>query len=157
MVEEEENESRVELRASAWIYLSATLRESRSEGWRAERIMDGIPVMSRAACRNHAVHTLGCVNQTRYGRTYGKGGQNGKERTSDGQLRDEHGSTRHYVYLYGRNHRRGTVWLSHIAYCTEYPESYDSSIDILIYDRYSNQILIFPFFFFLFRWIMDRS
>lgn len=25
--------------------------------------MDGIPVMSRAACRNHAVRTLGCVNQ----------------------------------------------------------------------------------------------
>lgn len=35
--------------------------------------MDGIPVMSRAACRNHAVHTLGCVNQTAHEVTRGKG------------------------------------------------------------------------------------
>jgi len=35
--------------------------------------MDGIPVMSRAACRNHAIHTLGCVNQTAHEVTRGKG------------------------------------------------------------------------------------
>jgi len=35
--------------------------------------MDGIPVMSRAACRNHAVHTLGCVNQTAHKVARGKG------------------------------------------------------------------------------------
>lgn len=35
--------------------------------------MDGIPVMSRAACRNHAVHTLGCVNQTAHEVARGKG------------------------------------------------------------------------------------
>jgi hypothetical protein len=38
--------------------------------------MDDIPVMSRAACRNHAVRTLGYVNHTTW-LTCGKGNQRG--------------------------------------------------------------------------------
>jgi len=57
--------------------------------------MDGIPVMSRAACRNHAVHTLGCVNQTAHEVTRGKGDRRvvGYGQTR-GQVRD---TTRHAV------------------------------------------------------------
>lgn len=54
--------------------------------------MDGIPVMSRAACRNHAVHTLGCVNQTAYEVTRGKGDRGvagyGRTRYGRDQVRD---------------------------------------------------------------------
>lgn len=78
--------------------------------------MDGIPLMSRAACRNHAVRTLGCVNQMVCARVviYGKGDR-AIARTAG--IRDARG-IRHpprLGYLYGnhaRNHTRA-MQLSH--------------------------------------------
>jgi len=103
-------------RAGAWIYLSATLRESRSEGWREDRIMDGVPVMSRAVCRNHAVHTLGCVNQTTCGVALRKrwpeshGSQ--ERRAGKGWMQGTEPSVREPIWEHARNHACA-MWLSH--------------------------------------------
>lgn len=64
--------------------------------------MDGIPVMSRAACRNHAVRTLGCVNQMACVVTYGKGDHAMARNAGDKRWTRHKGHHPHIGrYLYG--------------------------------------------------------
>lgn len=107
--------------------------------------MDGIPVMSRAACRNHAVRTLGCVNQMACVVTYGKGdhamARNARIRDGRGIRPPSH--RRIPVWRHARNHCSNDAIVAYLPLrFGSVPCNLASTLP-LIDDRYSDRRSIF--------------